>query len=166
MALMRQLSFASVGFEHFGKTTRRAAFLAETETVVPWKRLYDLIALFYPKPGKGRRPVGLDRMLRIYLLQHWFGLSDTAAEEALYDSEVMRRFVVIDLGREPVPDEKTILRFRHLVERPDATTPTAVAGWKLTEGRPTRMTSYLDPKSAVDNFCSGKDLSFEEDSRH
>lgn len=114
---MQQLSFASVGFERFGKTTRRAAFLSEMDAVVPWRRLYDLIAPFYPKPGKGRRPVGLDRMLRIYFLQHWFGLSDPAAEEALYDSEVMRRLVGIDLGREPVPDETTILNFRHLLER-------------------------------------------------
>ena len=114
---MRQLSFASVGFERFVKMTRRAAFLAEMEKVVPWLRLYGLIEPFYPKPGKGRRPVGLDRMLRIYFLQHWFGLSDPAAEEALYDSDVMRRFVGIDLGREPVPDETTILNFRHLLER-------------------------------------------------
>ena len=114
---MRQLSFASVGFERFGKTTRRAAFLSEMDAVIPWQRLYDLIAPFYPKPGKGRRPVGLDRMLRIYFLQHWFGLSDPAAEEALYDSDVMRRFVGIDLGREPAPDETTILNFRHLLER-------------------------------------------------
>jgi hypothetical protein len=61
---MRQLSFASVGFERFGKTTRRAAFLSEMDAVVPWQRLYDLFAPFYPKPGKCRRPVGLDRLLR------------------------------------------------------------------------------------------------------
>jgi transposase, IS5 family len=87
------------------------------EVVVPWPRLYGLIEPFYLKPGKGRRPVGLDRMLRIYFLQHWFGLSDPAAEEALYDSEVMRRFAGIDLGREPVPDEATTLNFRYLLER-------------------------------------------------
>ncbi len=114
---MRQLSFASVGFDRFGKTTRRAAFLSKMDAVVPWQRLYGLIAPGYPKPGKGRCPVGLDRILRIYFLQHWFGLSDPAAKEALYDSEVMRRFVGIDLGREPVPDETTILNFRHLLER-------------------------------------------------
>ncbi|MGE4481595.1 IS5 family transposase [Acidocella sp.] len=114
---MRQLSFSSVGFDCFGKTTRRGAFLAEMEQVVPWRRLYDLIAPFYPKPGKDRGPVGLDCMLRIYFLQHWFSLSDPGAEEALYDSEVMRRFVGVDLGREPVPDETTILNFRHLLER-------------------------------------------------
>ena len=88
---MRQLSFAGVGFDRFGKTTRRGAFLAEMGAVVLWKRLYGLIEPFYAKPGKGRRPVGLDRMLRIYFLQHWFGLSDPAAEESLYGSEAIRR---------------------------------------------------------------------------
>jgi IS5 family transposase len=89
------------------------------DQVVPWKQLHELIAPFYPKPGNGRPPVGQDRMLRVYFLQHWFALSDPAAEEALYDSETMRRFVGIDLGREPVPDETTILNFRHLLERHD-----------------------------------------------
>ena len=70
----------------------------------------------YPKPGKGRPPVGIERMLRIYFLQQWFNLSDPAVEEALYDSMVMRQFVGIDLGREPVPDETTVCKFRHLLE--------------------------------------------------
>jgi transposase, IS5 family len=78
-----------------------------------------LIAPFYPKPGNGRPPVGLDRMLRIYLLQQWFNLSDPAVEEALYDSATMRAFAGIDLGREPVPDETTVCKFRHLLERHD-----------------------------------------------
>ena len=80
-------------------------------------RLYGLIEPFYPKPGRGRRRVGLERKLRIYFLRDEFGLSDRAAEEALYDSEVIRRFVGIVLEREPVPDETTILNFRHLLER-------------------------------------------------
>lgn len=116
---MRQQTFASAGFARFGKTTRRAAFLKEMEQVVPWKQLHALITPFYPRPGNGRPPLGHDRMLRVYFLQHWFALSDPAAEEALYDSETMRRFVGIDLGREPVPDETTILNFRHLLERHD-----------------------------------------------
>jgi IS5 family transposase len=116
---MRQSTFASVGFGRYSKTTRRAAFLAEMDRVVPWKRLQDLIEPYYPKAGNGRRPVGHDRMLRIYFLQQWFALSDPAAEEALYDSETMRRFVGIDLGREPVPDETTILKFRRLLEQND-----------------------------------------------
>ena len=86
------------------------------ERVVPWKELYALIDPFYPKAGKGRPPVGLERMLRIHFLQSWFNLSDPAAEEALYDMESMRRFVGIDLGNEPVPDETTICKFRHLLE--------------------------------------------------
>lgn len=114
---MRQLTLATVNFEKHRKVTRRAAFLAEMERTVPWQELCAVIEPFYPKAGKGRRPIGLERMLRLHLLQHWFNLSDPAAEEALYDSEAMRRFVGIDLGLEPVPDETTILNFRHLLER-------------------------------------------------
>jgi IS5 family transposase len=116
---MRQMTLAMSGFERYGKTTRRAAFLAEMERVVPWRELCALIAPVYPKPGKGRPPVGVERMLRIYFLQQWFNLSDPAVEEALYDSLAMRRFVGIDLGREPVPDETTACRFRHLLEEHD-----------------------------------------------
>jgi len=96
---MRQLTLAMAGFDRYGKTTRRAAFLAEMERVVPWPALCQLIAPFYPKPGNGRPPIGIERMLRIYFLQQWFNLSNPAVEEALYDSQTMRRFVGIDLGR-------------------------------------------------------------------
>src|SRR5947207_15699276 len=87
---MKQLTLATVGFERYAKTTRRAAFLAEMERVVPWSALDGLIEPFYPKPGNGRPPVGVERMLRIYFLQQWFNLSDPAVEEALYDSLAMR----------------------------------------------------------------------------
>lgn len=115
---MRQLTFATAtGFEAFRKTTRREVFLAEMNQVVPWAELCALIEPVYPKPtGAGRRPVGVERMLRIYFLQQWFNLSDPAVEEALYDSTAMRAFVGIDLGREPVPDETTVCRFRHVLE--------------------------------------------------
>ncbi len=116
---MRQATLATAGFERYAKTTRRAAFLDEMERVVPWPALYRLIAPFYPKPGNGRPPIGVERMLRIYLLQQWFNLSDPGVEEALYDLPAMRRFVGIDLGREPVPDETTMCRFRHLLEAHD-----------------------------------------------
>jgi transposase, IS5 family len=106
----------SNGFERYSKKTRRAEFLEEMEQVVPWKKLCTLIEPHYPKAGKGRPPVGVERMLRMYFLQQWFNLSDPAVEEALYDSVVMREFVGIDLGREPVPDETTICKFRHLLE--------------------------------------------------
>jgi len=107
------------GFERYSKKTRRAAFLEEMEQVVPWAELCALIEPVYPKAGDGRPPVGLERMLRVYFLQQWFNLSDPAVEEALYDSLAMRQFAGIDLGREPVPDETTICRFRHLLELHD-----------------------------------------------
>src|SRR6516162_437308 len=116
---MKQLTLARPGFERYGKTTRRAVFLSEMEQVVPWPALCGLIDPVYPKPGNGRPPIGVERMLRIYFLQQWFNLSDPAVEEALYDSAAMRDFVGIDLGREPAPDETTVCRFRHLLEAHD-----------------------------------------------
>lgn len=114
---MRQQTLADEGFESFRKPTRRDQFLAEMEQMIPWRELCKVIKPFYPKPkGAGRPPVGLERMLRIHFLQHWFNLSDPAVEEALYDSRAMRRFVGIDLGREPAPDETTVCNFRHLLE--------------------------------------------------
>jgi IS5 family transposase len=114
---MKQRTLAMMnGFERYSKKTRRAVFLDEMEQVVPWAELGTLIEPHYPKAGNGRPPVGVERMLRIYFLQQWFNLSDPAVEEALYDSAVMRSFVGIDLGREPVPDETTVCKFRHLLE--------------------------------------------------
>jgi len=116
--LMRQDSFSDAGFEKYRKKTRKEQFLEEMETIIPWKELTAAIEPFYPKPeGAGRRPIGIERMLRIHFIQHWFNLSDPAAEEALYDSRSLRHFVGIDLGREPVPDETTICKFRHLMEK-------------------------------------------------
>ena len=108
-----QKTLATAGFERYRKPTRREAFLAEMDRVVPWAALCALIEPVYPKRGNGRPPVGLERMLRIYFLQQWFNLSDPAVEEALYESVSMRHFVGIDLGREPVPDETTVCKFRH-----------------------------------------------------
>ena len=82
----------TTGFERYTKKTRRAQFLEEMEQVVPWRELTAVIEPVYPKAGNGRRPVGVERMLRIYFLQQWFNLSDPAVEEALYDSPVMRQF--------------------------------------------------------------------------
>jgi transposase, IS5 family len=113
---VKQITLSASGFDRYAKTTRRAAFLAEMERVVPWARLCVLIEPFYPKAGDGRPPIGIGRMLRMYFLQHWFNLSDPAVEESLYDSASMRAFVGIDLGREPVPDETTVCKFRHLLE--------------------------------------------------
>jgi transposase, IS5 family len=115
---MRQDSFSDAGFEKYRKKTRKEQFLDEMETIIPWKELTEAIEPFYPKPeGAGRRPIGIERMLRIHFIQHWFNLSDPAVEEALYDSRALRQFVGVDLGREPVPDETTICKFRHLMEK-------------------------------------------------
>jgi transposase, IS5 family len=117
---MRQLTLASEGsFEKYRKQTRREKFLGEMERIMPWSELESLIEPHYPKEGNGRPPIGLSIMLRIYFLQHWFNLSDPAAEEALYDSQALRRFAGVDLGRAAAPDETTILNFRHLLEQHD-----------------------------------------------
>ena len=108
-----------MGFEKFGKTTRRAQFLANMDRIIPWKELTAAIEPVYPKGSDagGRPPIPLERMLRIYFLQLWFNLSDPAVEEALYDSAAMRSFAGIDLGVEAAPDETTVCKFRHLLER-------------------------------------------------
>jgi len=112
-----QQTFADASFEQYRKPTRRERFLDEMNRVVPWAALVAVIEPVYPKAnGPGRPPVGIERMLRVLCLQQWFNLSDPAVKEALYDSRAMRQFVGIDLGREPVPDETTICKFRHLLE--------------------------------------------------
>jgi len=112
-----QRTFAGLAWAEKKKVTRREQFLAEMNAVIPWAELVALIAPHYPKPKLGRPPMPLETMLRIYFLQQWFELSDPAAEDALYDSESMRRFVGLELGDDAVPDETTILHFRHLLER-------------------------------------------------
>ena len=103
------------GFEQPRKPTRREEFLQAMDAIVPWAALCQVIEPHYPKAGNGRPPIGLERMLRIHFIQHWFNLADLACEEALYDSASLRRFVGIDLGLEPVPDATTMLRFRRLL---------------------------------------------------
>ena len=104
-------------YEQYRKPTRRDTFLATMEQIVPWAQLCSVIEPHYPKAGNGRPPVGLERMLRMYFVQHWFNLADMACEEALLDSTALRRFVGIDLGRERVPDATTLLKFRRLLEK-------------------------------------------------
>lgn len=118
--MMKQQTLAMMQdqcFEQYRKRTRREQFLETMERLVPWERLCLVVEPFYPKAGKGRPPIGLERMLRIHFLQHWFNLADQACEEALYDIASLRRFAGIDLGREPVPDATSLLRFRHLLEK-------------------------------------------------
>ena len=119
--MREQRTFAEMAWEKKGKVTRREQFLAEMNAVVPWRRLMAVIEPNYPKGEGGRQPMGLEKMLRIYFVQQWFDLSDPAAEDAIYDSESIRRFVGVELSEDRVPDETTILRFRHLLEKHDLT---------------------------------------------
>ena len=118
---MTQLSFATLDHRNKKKQTKRERFLGEMDTVVPWATLVGLIEPHYPKAGKGRRPYPLEVMLRIYFLQQWYQLSDPGAEEALYDIQSMRAFAGLELGHDAIPDETTILNFRHLLEAHDLT---------------------------------------------
>jgi IS5 family transposase len=114
---MKQTTFASAAWDKKGKVTRRERFLNEMDAVIPWSQILVLIEPHYPKAGNGTQPMPVERMLRIYFMQQWFNLSDPAMEDALYDSESMRRFARIELIDDDVPDETTILRFRHLLEK-------------------------------------------------
>jgi len=117
---MRQRTFASQAeFQKYGRKSRRELFLDGMEFVVPWSGLLALVRPHYAKAGNGRRPVGLEIMVRTYFVQQWFNLSDPGVEEALYESPVLQRFVGVDLGAAPAPDETTICRFRHLLEKHD-----------------------------------------------
>ncbi len=102
-------------FENYRKPTRRDEFPKTMEAIVPWSALCEMIEPHYPKAGNGRPPIGLERMLRIHFIQHWFNLADLSCEEALYGSASLRRFAGIDLGRESVPDATTMLKFRKLL---------------------------------------------------
>ncbi len=114
---MKQMTLATAkGFEVHGRSTRKAEFLARMEALVPWAEFCALIEPHYPKAGNGRPPVGIERMLRMYLVANWFNLADEACEDALYDIAAFRNFCQIDLGRERVPDATTLLKFRHLLE--------------------------------------------------
>ena len=119
---MKQQSLAAAadegaGFEQYLRATKRDVFLATMNEIVPWRALCEVIEPHYPKAGNGRPPVGLERMLRMYFVQHWFNLADEACEEALLDSTALRRFVGIDLGRERVPDATTLLKLLRLLEK-------------------------------------------------
>jgi IS5 family transposase len=115
---MKQTTFASLAFDKKKKQTRRERFLAEMEAVVPWSALLAVIEPHYPTTGRrGRPPRPLATMLRIYFMQQWYALSDPAMEDALYEIESMRRFAGLELSEASMPDETTILKFRHLLEK-------------------------------------------------
>ena len=159
-----QMTLAGTGFEKYSKTTRRAEFLAQMNRVVPWAELCALIEPVYPKAGDGRPPIDLQLMLRVYCLQQWFNLSDPAAEEALYDSASMRAFAGVDLGRQAAPDESTICRFRHLLEKHDLGKKLfeqvgrhlQAKGMKVTNGTIVDAT-IINAPSSTKNASGGRD---------
>jgi len=114
--MTHQPSFAHAEFAAKKKTTRRERFLTRMDAVIPWPQLLAVIEPFYPQGKRGRPPIGLERMLRVYFLQQWYGLADEALEDALYDSQALQSFARIDLSAEGVPDATTLLNFRHLLE--------------------------------------------------
>ena len=119
--MQRQGSFAEAEYRAKKKQTRRDKFLGEMNAVVPWSRLVERLGPLYPKGERGRPPIPLERMLRVYFVQQWYGLADEALEDALYDSQALRRFAGIELNRDPIPDATTVLHFRHWLERHDLT---------------------------------------------
>ena len=115
--MMTQSTLAIGGFDARNKTTRKAAFLARMDKLIPWTALQGLVEPYYPKAGNGRPPRSLATMLRMYCVASWFNLADEACEDALYDIAAFRDFCKVDLGRESVPDATTLPDFRHLLEK-------------------------------------------------
>lgn len=151
-----QASFSELEYAAKKKVTRRDRFLGEIDKVTPWSALVAEIEPFYPKgTGRGRPPIGVERMLRMYIAQQCFGLSDEGVEDAIYDSQAIRCFVGIDLSRESAPDATTLLKFRrllethHLTERIFAAINTllAVKGLILKEGTVVDATIIAAPSS-------------------
>jgi IS5 family transposase len=144
----KQPAFSGLRHAMKKKQTRREKFLVEMDAVVPWTRLLGLIEPHYPKAGPkgGRPPIPLETMLRVYFLQQWYSLSDPMAEEMLYDSEAMRRFADIELGDDRIPDETTILNFRHLLEKHEVTEKifTEVNGHLADQGIGLRSGTLVD----------------------
>src|SRR5438045_3099541 len=119
--MQKQMSFSQNEYAGKKKTTRRERFLGEMELIIPWPQLIELIQPHYPNGRRGRPPIGIERMLRIYFLQQWYTLADEALEDALYDSQALRTFAGIDLSLATVPDATTVLNFRHWLEEHDLT---------------------------------------------
>jgi IS5 family transposase len=114
---VKQKGFSDLAYDSKKKRTRKEVFLSEMDEILPWRELLKPIRKHYPNSKYGRPPISLEVMLRIYFMQQWYALSDPAMEDSLYDIESMRRFAGVDL--EEVPDETTICKFRHFLERHD-----------------------------------------------
>ena len=114
---MKQQTFSDIEYANRRRTTKREAFLDSMESIIPWKEWVELIRPFYPQGKRGRRPIEIETMLRMHLMQNWFNLSDVGIEDAIYDSYAMRKFMRLDFLNQQVPDATTLLHFRHLMER-------------------------------------------------
>lgn len=114
---MNQQTFSDIEYSKRRKKTKREEFLEAMDTIIPWDHWISLIREHYPSGKRGRPPRGIEIMLRMYLMQNWFNLSDAAIEDAIYDSYAMRSFMHIDFFEEQVPDATTLLKFRHLLEQ-------------------------------------------------
>ncbi|MCD8214683.1 MAG: IS5 family transposase [Clostridiales bacterium] len=113
---MKQQTFSDIEYANRKKKTRREEFLDAMDSIIPWDYWVNLIRPYYPSGKRGRPPKNTETMLRMYLLQNWFSLSDTGVEDAIYDSHAMRKFMHINFMKEQVPDSTTLLYFRHLIE--------------------------------------------------
>ena len=149
-------SFSDLAYKNKKKVTRKQRFLEKMDEILPWELLLEPVLSKYPKSRKGRRPVPAKVMLRIYLMQQWYGLSDPAMEESLYDIESMRRFAGVSMQR--IPDETTICKFRHFLLRHQMTEELfrltgqclserslAVSKGKITEPRVRRVKRKTSP---------------------
>ena len=112
---MKQQTFSDIEYSNRRHTTKREAFLDSMDAIIPWDAWIELIRPYYYEGKRGRRPIDLEIMLRMYLLQNWFNLSDFGVEEAIYDSYAMRKFMRLDFMSQQVPDSTTLLHFRHLL---------------------------------------------------
>ena len=153
--MTHQTSFSQAEFADKKKITRREKFLARMEEIIPWADLLAVIEPYYPKGERGRPPIGLERMLRVYFLQQWYGLADEAIEDAIYDSQAMRGFARIDLAADGLPDATTLLKFRRLLETNDLckgifqaiNTDLATRGLMMREGTLVDATLLAAPPS-------------------
>jgi IS5 family transposase len=161
---MKQISFPQPESQRKKRRTRREVFLDEMEQIMPWAELFAVVEPHYPKGKRGRPPVGLERMLRVYFVQQWNGLSDEGVEDAITDSQALRAFVGIDLSREAAPDATTVLQFRHLLEQHELTKKLfeavnaglSAAGLMMREGTIADATIIAAPPS-VKNEANARD---------
>ena len=161
---MQQGTFTDIEYSFRKKKTKREEFLEIMNEIIPWDEWVDIIEPYYPKGKRGRPPMGIEKMLRMYLLQIWFNLSDPATEDAIYDSYAMRKFTGIDFMEDTVPDETTLCKFRHLLEANglnklffDAITRVMVKTGHIMKGGSIVDATIIDAPSSTKNADKARD---------